>query len=84
MKIELGNVYFPETDSDNYRSVFIELDDDSPQVYLTVPVRVFDTDIDVTMCVWIHEKAIDELIEVLKALRKRYEEVRCKEYESTK
>ena len=84
MKVELGNVYFPETDSDNYRSVFIELDDDSPQVYLTVPVRVFDTDIDVTMCVWVREGVVDKLVEMLKILKKRYEEVKCEESESTK
>ena len=64
--------------------MFIELDDDSPQVYLTVLVRVFDTDIDVTVCVWVREKAIDELMKMLKTLKERHEGVRCRESENTK
>lgn len=71
-KLVIGNVYCCEDDS--YRDVCIEFpEDEAPQVYFTFPIRILDAYVDANICVWVHKEAIDKLMEVLKALKARYE-----------
>ena len=73
-KLVIGNVYCCEDDS--YRDVYMEFPkDEAPQVYFTFPIRVLDAYMDATRCVWVHKGAIDKLMEVLKALKVRYEKL---------
>lgn len=72
----IGNVYLSETDQ--YAPVTVEMkeDDEAPQIYIEVPLRILDENIRHNLCVWVTAEGAKRLGLMILEVEMRLEHLR--------